>query len=446
MEKSTISRIVKRISEGKCLVILGPDLLSESGENINSKLAKFLNENTEEQVKYYPEEEMFKFANSNTKVMIEDDILEFYNQLEPNDTYRKIADIPFSIIINTAPDKTLNKAFEEKNLKFDYDHYRKKEAQKDPQRQHQTLIYNIFGDYTDINSIVLNFDDLFDYLHSIMGDYDLNINIKSALRQPTSVLFIGFNFDKWYFKLLLKLIEINENKRLYSHDIGQGGSKNFYSDEFKVEFFGDNTAPEIISEIHKQATQAGIVASKPKIFVSYAWGGESEDVVIKLDEVLQKNNLKLIRDKRDLAYQARISAFMDQIGKGKGIVVVISDKYLKSPYCMFELLEIYKNEDFEKRVIPIVLGDAAIYKTESLLSYQEYWIEEKNKLDEKIKENGGDAIAVIGEEYQLYTRVVDNWGVLMNILKDMNALSLEEHLNSGFAELVKLLKEKIQVK
>lgn len=441
MEKNILSRIVKRITEDKCLVILGPELLSVNGEGINSELAKFLNENTGEQVKYYPEEEMFKFSNSHANVMIEDDIQEFYNQLEPNDTYRKIADIPFSTIINTAPDKTLNKAFEEKNLKFDYDHYRKGEAQKELQRQHKTLIYNIFGDYTDINSIVLTFDDLFDYLFSIMGDFELNI--KSELRRATSVLFIGFNFDKWYFKLLLKLIKINENKLLHSHDIGQEPSKNFYSDEFKVEFFGNNTATEIISEIHNQAIETGIIATKPEIFVSYAWGGESEEVVNKLDEVLQKNSLKLTRDKRDLAYQERISSFMDQIGKGKGIIVVISDKYLKSPYCMYELLTIYENKDFEKRVIPMVLGDAAIYKTESLLSYQEYWIEKKNKLDEKIKKNGGDAIAVIGEEYQLYTRVVDNWGALMTILKDINSLSPQEHLNSGFREIVKSLKEKI---
>lgn len=442
MEKSTISRIVKRITEDKCMVILGPELLSVNGEGINSKLAKFLNENTGEQVKYYPEEEMFKFASSHANVMIEDDIQEFYNQLEPNDTYRKIADIPFSTIINTAPDKTLNKAFKEKNIKFDYDHYRKDVSQKEILRQNKTLIYNIFGDYTDINSIVLTFDDLFDYLISIMGDYELNI--KSELIRATSVLFIGFNFDKWYFKLLLKLVKINKNKRLHSHDIGQEGSKNFYSDEFKVEFFGDNTAEEIISEIHKFAIETGLVPSKPEIFVSYAWGGRSEEIVDKLDEILQKNNLQLTRDKRDLAYREMVSSFMNQIGKGKGIVIVISDKYLKSPYCMYELLEIYKNKDFEKRVIPIVLGDAAIYKTESLLSYQEYWIEEKNKLDRKIKENGGDAIAVMGEEYKLFTRVVDNWGELMCILKDMNSLSTEVHLNTEFKELVKVLKEKIQ--
>lgn len=442
MEKETISRIVKKIADGKCLVILGPELLYENGESINRRLKKFLHTSPQgDQVKYFQDDELFKF-DSSLMVEIEDDIQDFYSQLEPNDLYKKIADIPFTTIINTAPDKTLNKVFEAKNIQFDYDYYRKGIAQKEYERNNKTLIYNIFGDYSDINSIILTFDHLFDYLFSIMGEFKLNI--KGELRRATSVLFIGFNFDKWYFKLLLRLIKINENKLLHSHDIAQKNYKNFYSEQFKVAFFGSNSAEEIISEIHSQAIEQGLIVPKPEIFVSYAWGGESEEIVDKLDAVLQNNNLKLTRDKRDLAYQERISFFMDQIGKGKGIVVVISEKYLKSPYCMYELLEIYQNKDFESRIIPIVLSDAKIYDTDSLLAYQEFWIAEKNKLDEKIKENGGDAIAVIGEEYKLFKRVVDNWGALMTILKDINSLSPEEHLKCEFAGIIQTLKEKVK--
>ncbi len=442
MEKETISRIINKIADGKCLVILGPELLYENGESINRRLEKFLHEKHGNQVKYYPEDEMFKFDRSN--VYFEDDIKYFFNQLEPNDLYKKIADIPFATIINTAPDKTLNKAFEEKNILFDYDCYRKQEVQKKYTRNCKTLIYNIFGDYLEINSLILNFDDLFDYLFSISGDYKLEI--KNEIKRATSVLFIGFNFDKWYFKLLLRLININENKLLHSHDIAQENYKNFYSEEFKVAFYGNNSAEEIISELHNQAIEQGLIVPKPEIFVSYGWGGESEEIVNKLEVILHKNNLKLTRDKTDLAYLEHISFFMNQIGKGKGIVVVISDKYLKSEYCMYELLEIYQNKDFESRIVPIVLSDAKIYETDSLLSYHKFWIKEMNKLDKQIKENGGKSIPVIGEKYELLKRVVDNWGDLTAKLKDIKSLPTEEHLKSEFAEIIKILKEKIQDK
>ena len=43
------------------------------------------------------------------------------------------------------------------------------------------------------------------------------------------------------------------------------------------------------------------------------------------------------------------------------MIVVVSDKYLRSPNCMFELVEIAENQQFHDRVFPIVLVDANIY-------------------------------------------------------------------------------------
>jgi internalin A len=73
------------------------------------------------------------------------------------------------------------------------------------------------------------------------------------------------------------------------------------------------------------------------VFISYAWGGESEEIVNQIDGALQQRGLKIIRDKRDLGYKGSISAFMERIGQGNCVIVVISDKYLRSPNCMFEL-------------------------------------------------------------------------------------------------------------
>lgn len=447
MKEATITRVLKRIEERKCLVILGPELLCESSGSINLQLNKRLSENFGNKVKYYAEEE---FLNMTPKVrlMIEDDIRAFYEQLQPTDVYRQIAEIPFSMIINTAPDKTLNKTFEEKKLGFDYDYYRKYEAPQEIARKNKTLIYNIFGDYTDINSMILTFDDLFEYLFNIMGDNELKI--KSDLRNATAVLFFGFSFDKWYFKLLLRLMQVNENKLLHSHDIKNPNVKNFFTEEFEIEFFEAETATEIIAQIHQQAKLSGMIQepvkealSQSEIFVSYAEGGESEEMVNKLDKTLQENGILILRDKRDLGFKGLISEFMNRIGKGKGIVLVVSDKYLKSPYCMYELLEIHRNLEFKERIFPIVMGDANIFEPLPRLQYLKYWRDKKDELDMAIKEFGADAITVIGEDYKIYKRVFDNFGEVVNILKDINSLTPDMHRSSDFEALVKAVKEKM---
>jgi internalin A len=50
-----------------------------------------------------------------------------------------------------------------------------------------------------------------------------------------------------------------------------------------------------------------------------------------------------------------IKEFMQRIEKGKCVIVVISDRYLKSPNCMYERVQIANNGEFDNRIFPIVL-------------------------------------------------------------------------------------------
>lgn len=182
-----------------------------------------------------------------------------------------------------------------------------------------------------------------------------------------------------------------------------------------------------------------------EIFLSYAWGGESEKIVNDLDNAFQAKGIVLIRDKRDLGFRGMITEFMQRIGKGKAVVVVISDKYLKSPYCMFELLEIYRNLDFRNRIFPIVLKDANIFEAIPKLQYLEYWRSKKNELDDAIMKFGADAITVIGEDYKINKRIFDNYGEIVNILKDINSLTPDMHQADNFTTLIEAVEQLISI-
>lgn len=41
------------------------------------------------------------------------------------------------------------------------------------------------------------------------------------------------------------------------------------------------------------------------VFISYAWGGEREEIVNQMDQTLQKRGVKIIRDKPDLGYTGK---------------------------------------------------------------------------------------------------------------------------------------------
>ncbi|MEH2260863.1 leucine-rich repeat domain-containing protein [Nostoc sp.] len=180
-----------------------------------------------------------------------------------------------------------------------------------------------------------------------------------------------------------------------------------------------------------------------EIFISYAWGEESEQFVNQLDETFQAKGIKIIRDKRDLGYKGLIKAFMKRIGRGKCAIAVISDKYLKSSNCMFELVQIAKNGEFYDRIFPIVLADAQIYKPVARLKYIKHWEDEIKELDEEMKKVGAANLQGFREEIDQYTEIRNTIAELTNLLKDMNTLTPDIHSKSDFESLLNAIAHRL---
>ena len=171
------------------------------------------------------------------------------------------------------------------------------------------------------------------------------------------------------------------------------------------------------------------------VFVSYAWGGEREQIVNEIDEALQQRGIRIIRDKRDLGYKGSISEFMGRIGRGNCVIVVISDKYLRSPNCMFELVEIAEGKGFHDRIFPIVLADANIYDPLKRIEYVRYWEIKRAELAEAMKTLDPANLQGIREDMDLYDRIRDQISGLTSILKDMNTLTPDMHRDTNFNEV-----------
>ena len=107
----------------------------------------------------------------------------------------------------------------------------------------------------------------------------------------------------------------------------------------------------------RDPAQAGRYA-KPTYFVSYAWSDtkrpENErlgEVVDLLDATAKGRGIRIIRDIHDLPTGESIEQFMRDIGTGDRVFIVLSEKYLKSAYCMYELFETARNNKFEPALL-----------------------------------------------------------------------------------------------
>jgi TIR domain len=197
-----------------------------------------------------------------------------------------------------------------------------------------------------------------------------------------------------------------------------------------------NEAGSDQAQAHKEETEK-------EIFISYAWGGESEEIVNKLDTTFQAKGVTIIRDKRDLGYKGRIKAFMERIGRGKAVIVVVSEKYLRSENCMFELVQITKNGQFYERIFPIVLADANIYDPVDRIEYVAYWEGKIEKLDTAMRKVGSANLQGFREDIDSYTEIRHTIAELTNILKDMNSLTSGMHSEAAFQTLFQAVERKM---
>jgi internalin A len=137
-----------------------------------------------------------------------------------------------------------------------------------------------------------------------------------------------------------------------------------------------------------------------KHYVSYAWaddrseaGRTREEKVDLTCDAYAGEGVRIFRDKTELRTGDDIWKFMQDLGASDRVFVFLSDKYLKSPFCMYELFELWRNarmdqDAFSQRVRIFTLDDADIWSLKGRLKYVAYWekqLEEHSELFEQAR-------------------------------------------------------------
>lgn len=183
----------------------------------------------------------------------------------------------------------------------------------------------------------------------------------------------------------------------------------------------------------------GAASSAKTVYISYAWGDDRSDAGRQRSEAVERLSEKLIewgheivRDKTELNNGDLISKFMQRIGRGNHVLVILSEKYLLSPNCMTELFYVYQRsigdkEDFLRRVIPVVVDDACgITEWREHVKYAEHWQREFQAMESHL--------SVLGEDQQKRHRLIKQWHAVIGDILGFISDKLHPH---GFDNIVK---------
>lgn len=165
----------------------------------------------------------------------------------------------------------------------------------------------------------------------------------------------------------------------------------------------------------------------PEIFLSHSWS--DKETAEKIYKTLTQVGLKVKMDNHELQYKDSLVTFMDSIRDCDFAILLISDKYLKSRNCLYEVINLLKEKTYNEKVFPILLNTAKIFTPHERLTYLQYWTNQQNELDQLLK--AVDPINAI-ELYNDLKIIVNITQSIDSFLKDVSNI-----LNITFEQLEK---------
>lgn len=154
--------------------------------------------------------------------------------------------------------------------------------------------------------------------------------------------------------------------------------------------------------------------TRPKVGVSYSWkeetDGPNKAAVDSFCQQLRDAGVEVIRDKDRVKHGESLSAFMRDLGAMDHLCVFLSEPYLKSPNCMYELLVSWQRSkdapaEFRSRVSVWVMSGTRIRSIEDRLAVTDHWFNEKERIEPLIQRYVMRGMA--GRELDLYRRQLE---------------------------------------
>jgi internalin A len=210
-------------------------------------------------------------------------------------------------------------------------------------------------------------------------------------------------------------------------------------------------APAI--EIHPQPLTAD--ERDPEVLISYGWGDETPDgqiraqVVDELYAALEKDGFRPVRDRNEMRPGDRISAFINRLTHADLVVAVISDKYLRSPYCMYEIYRLWQKsradpDELLQRLVPIVLPEVRIGSFRERAPYLKHWATQAKELEELVRDPDLRPGRESWEEVRLVREFAHHVDDILVFLQDvLMPRQLEAHLDDGFQAVREALRRRI---
>ena len=184
---------------------------------------------------------------------------------------------------------------------------------------------------------------------------------------------------------------------------------------------GDAVVNVGVPNIHADADRK---SKGQTIFLSYNWHDVS--TADRIDRYLSTiPGIIVKRDVRDIGPWKSIREFMESIRQQDYAVLLVSGGYLKSKNCMFEVVEVMKEQAYADRIFLAVM-ERSIYDPLARAEYIKYWQKECDTLEDAISGLDPSSTVELAAELRRYKSIFSSIGEFLDLVSDRNQPDISE--------------------
>lgn len=378
--------LIEDIKNQECVLVIGPELIKYG--DFSSFFAAVAHELSGNRYisNVFDQEELFQIRISNpTRVNAERNdgtrqigkaiakVIEQYKS-ELEEIANSLKTLPLHLIISLYPEEKIisNAFYNDKYTALKY-YQKKKTSEKekfDEPSVENPIVYNLLGTLSDTESLVVTYEDLFDYIFSILGDHRIPEGLQNTLKNTNRFIFLGVNFNKWYMHLLLKLLAADK-AAIAIDNRTQEPSRTFILDRISLDMLNSTPKEFLQSTIERYAmiqttdnkeerSEKIIEKDDPvTIFLSYSHVDEDykKEMMITLNPLIAQKKIVVWDDRQIIASQDWNQEITAKLNQAELVICLLSRNFLNSSYCVET--EVSEAIQQQKYVLPVLLRSCA---------------------------------------------------------------------------------------
>lgn len=173
-----------------------------------------------------------------------------------------------------------------------------------------------------------------------------------------------------------------------------------------------------------------------QVFISYSWKEPSNHIVQNnIEPALVECGADYVLDKNDCYYHTNIPEFEQRIGNGETIIAVVSNPYLRSIQCMYEMALMFETGNVRDRVYPVCLDDFNRNDDKFYCEVVAYWRKKEAETQDYCAMVGEPENEPFKKDIEYISLIRKHLGKFWIFLKDTNSLTLTELGRNNFEKL-----------